>query len=151
MSLKKVVVSLVFAFALVAIRVSAGQGPLDPLEQFHVDCVGVFNGADTTPQAAASTHWATEGWCGSRDSNPEQRVSETRAYADSASGAFGSTHLHAPTGKPGVQTTKSPGTLRRTRAWWSYQRRLIARRSPPLGARAYPPRMARWAFVAARF
>ena len=49
----------------------------------------------------------------------------------------------------GRTKTKSPGTLRRTRASRDGQRSLVARRSPPLRARANPPRQTRGLPVAA--
>ena len=67
-------------------------------------------------------------WYPTRDSNPENRASEARAYSDSASGAH---------------QNKSPGTLRLTRARRELPAIVLARRSPPLGARACPPRSAR--------
>jgi hypothetical protein len=41
-------------------------------------------------------------WYPTRDSNPERRVSETRAYADSASGALQKQKARGPCGAPGL-------------------------------------------------
>jgi hypothetical protein len=52
-------------------------------------------------------------------------------------------HARIPIPPAGRINTKSPGTLRLTRARRELPAMVVARRSPPLGARACPPRLAR--------
>ena len=68
-------------------------------------------------------------WYPTRDSNPEEPVSETGAYADSASGAQQKQKARGPCGSPGLGETASD--------------RWVARRSAPFRARADPPRQGR--------
>ena len=56
-------------------------------------------------------------WYPTRDSNPESRVSETRAYADSASGAFGTRRSARRPQCPVEGNKKARGPCGATRAW----------------------------------
>jgi hypothetical protein len=56
-------------------------------------------------------------WYPTRDSNPESRVSETRAYADSASGAFGTRRSARRPQCPAEGNKKARGPCGATRAW----------------------------------
>ena len=74
-------------------------------------------------------------WYPTRDSNPEEPVSETGAYADSASG---------------VLQNKKPGDLLDHPGFGGCQRLVVARKPPPSGTRAGPPRKTRCFSVAAK-
>jgi hypothetical protein len=53
-------------------------------------------------QRAAVNHHCEKIWYPTRDSNPESPVSETGAYADSASGALQKQKARGPCGSPGL-------------------------------------------------
>jgi hypothetical protein len=133
----------------------AGENPPAPprgpwANRGHVARGGAALPHPSCKRARKRFRFRKKSWYPTWDSNPEKRASEARAYADSASGAFWSRQSSECRDRKArsVKATKSPGTLRRTRAWETASDYVIARRSPPLGARAYPPRKARWAFVA---
>ena len=74
-------------------------------------------------------------WCPTRDSNPDQRASEARAYPVSASGAH---------------KNKKPGDLAAHPGLEGFPAMMVARRSPRPGPHARRPRVARMLSVEAR-